>query len=330
MFIFFLITLAFSNVCTFDENIKSYDFLPEENYHERYCDTPCPCSGDDCTMDFTNVQVRNITNATGEIGTLITKDYEYTFSLEIPSQETLQINKLQIRSYRTHFKLGEESTLIVKTTEKDETYEHSNYTTLIRCNTKCTIKDSEFVKEVNDSISFISNKDEEGEIIPSTISIENVKFHVQHDSDKFNQNYVREKTTVEKLSAVFVIDDENIDSFDIIPLFYASEGFAETILDNNAVTVESKADMIWTIKLKCDNKWIVAIKGTEDKELSECYDPTITDGDVELADACETAFIVIICLADTALAILLVVFAVLALIPVIKKKRSEKYTQINE
>ncbi|KAL7718888.1 Uncharacterized protein QTN25_003839 [Entamoeba marina] len=79
MFLLF-ITLTFADYCSVDTNYDGVDYNSIAIYNQRYCGNVCPCSGNDCIMDFTESNQREIGNVTGEIGTLITRSSKSTFT----------------------------------------------------------------------------------------------------------------------------------------------------------------------------------------------------------------------------------------------------------
>lgn len=324
MFVLFLIALVSADKCTYDSTRTSDDYLLLDNYHERYCSHSCPCDSlENCEMDFTYSGFRELQNASGEIDVFTTREYNYTFAINVPADKTYKIGKTQIKSARMHYKLGENSVLTVGTQEVVEGYEKATLNTIVRCNKKCTVKDSKFPKGIKEQISFMAEKDGEA-FIDSEITLENVEFYVQSESEHFEKNYAREQLKVNMKNVNFVID-EDVTNKEVIGLFFSTiplEGFDVKITLNN-----NPNNNQYEIKQQCDNKWLVAVKQGSTAQI-KCDDPTISYGDADLEDDCEIAFIVIIVLADVALFTLIAVFLVLILVPIIKNKKAKKYQEI--
>ncbi|EDR28759.1 hypothetical protein EDI_342090 [Entamoeba dispar SAW760] len=314
MLLIFFIALALANKCTFDEHISdNTNYQDGSVYHERYCDTLCPCEGDDCEMDFSSTPSREIVNVTGQIGTLITRAYDLTFAIYV--NDVFKTNNVILKSQRIQYKLANSSTITIGSQAVEENNTVATGNTIFRCAGTCTISDSTIAKTGNESISFICEKD----LSEASYNIINTVFTVSFDSDSFSHIYARENVIFSVLDNVkFIVDateeklNENAEV--AIPLMYNAKGFPEKM--TVSVSAENKE---YDVVNQCDGQWLVAVpKGTN--VTIDCFDPTVTTGSESLETGCEIAFIVIICLADTTLLIVLIVFGTLALLPMIKRK----------
>lgn len=323
--IFFLLATAIATKCTYDSSRDSTDYLLLDNYHERYCTHACPCDGVEggCEMDFTYAPFRELENVTGTIEKLTTRDYEFTFAVNVVAGETYSVDEVELKCARMHYKLKEGSTLTVGTQKVSEGAKDATLTTIVRCDTSCTVKDSTFPKSIEDQISFMPEKKGD-KFVESALTLDNVVFEVQSKSGHFEKNYARDHLTVTMKKATFVVE-EDVSNVDVIGLFYSSIPLVDPV-----ATVELKnnpTNAVFNIVQQCNGNWLVAQKEGSDATI-KCEDPTISYGDAQLEEDCEIAFIVIVCIADITLVILICVFVILSLIPVIKKKKAKKYEQI--
>ncbi|KAL7713921.1 Uncharacterized protein QTN25_008481 [Entamoeba marina] len=306
-----LVAVVFADYCSVDNSLDGVDYTLNDIYNQKYCGDVCPCTGDDCTMDFSNSNQREIGNVTGSIGTLITRYYELTYALYI--EDSFVVNKVIVNSIRTQYKLDEAAKLSVVSTEKNENATDSSFTTIFRCNKECTVFDSNFVKEKDNSYSFIAERNDDDEDIPSTLTLQNVHFTIGYVSDENAYIYARENVALKLQDVQFTIDGSDDEKTKYastpIPLIYNAKGFEESV-----VTVDGD----YTVESKCDGKWIVAVP-TGAKEF-ECFDPTITTGSEGLEQGCNIAFIIMYSFSLATLAVILTVFAVLLLIPFVKSK----------
>ena len=166
---------------------------------------------------------------------------------------------------------------------------------------------------------------EDKEFIESKLLIQNVDFYVQSAAEHFEKNYARDKLTVTLDDVRFHVA-EDMTNVNVIGLFYSSIPLVDPQV---AVIFEQNAEDLANFEIiqQCENKWLVARRINSGAEIV-CEDPTVSYGDEELEKDCETAFIVLASLFDVALVILLIVFAVLLLIPVFKKKSTKQYQEI--
>lgn len=327
MMLIFLLSVAFASKCTYDSTRTSDDYMIEDNYHERYCEHVCPCSSEngECAMDFTYAEYRDLKNVQGTIDTLITRDYKYTFAVLVAEGQTFEVKETQSKAARINYRLAKDSTLIVGNQVKAENDTDATVTTIVRCNTKCTVKNSKFPKSIEEQISFMPEMNEDKTFIPSELTLENVEFEVQSTSGHFEKNYAREQLKVKMNNVKFNVE-EDMANVEVIGLFYSVEplelGKVELVFAKDTANV---AD--YTITTQCDGKWLVALKNGSQAQV-QCDDPTVSYGDEELEQDCETAFIVIASLFDIALFIIVAFFVVMLLIPVFKKKSTTQYQEI--
>ncbi|KAL7718863.1 Uncharacterized protein QTN25_003815 [Entamoeba marina] len=312
MFLLF-ITLTFADYCSVDTNYDGVDYNSISIYNQRYCGNVCPCSGNDCIMDFTESNQREIGNVTGEIGTLITRDFDYTFAFYIDN--VFKVNKAIISSTRTQYKINDNSALSIAQSEKLEGSSKSTFTTIFRCDGECTIFDSEFIKEKENSITFISEKNDNGVEKNVVFTLQNIHFNLGFVSNQNSYIFAREHVTTILQNILFTIggtnDDTQTYSKTPIPLFYNANGFVDV-----NTTVEGVNN--YTLNIVCDGKWLIA--SPTNSVNFQCFDPTITTGSEGLEKGCNIAFIVMISLSLLTLFTILIAFAILLTIPFVKSK----------
>nr|BAN41184.1 hypothetical protein [Entamoeba invadens] len=340
--LFLLVALAFCASaevkCTFDKNTESSDqtnFEVNENYHERYCGTECPCRGvEGCVLDYTEFPDRDLSNVTGTVATIIGKTYDLTFALRV--KDTLSVETVMLGSNRTQYKLEEGATLSVGKQQKVGGT-NGSFCTIIRCTKSCTIKNSNFEKDLDYSITFINNPDNTE--TNTTINIDTVTFTIDFASDDRQQVFTRENVVMGTLKAVFKIKGTNEDVLNHantqVPLFYSENGFNKENTEVTAQLNDGLTGITYTVDYQCDGKWIVAVPSGDSKPI-ECFDPTISTGDQSLEDGCDIAFIVIICMADVTLLLVLGVFGTLAILQFLKNRKhagtegADAYMKIND
>ena len=304
-----LVALSSAYYCQVDPSEASTNYLNETGYEQKYCTedkVSCPCSGSDCTIDYKEYTEREVYNVSGNVYTFITRNYSYTFALNITDE--FIADQVQVYSKRVQYKLQDGASLTVK---KIVLGENGTYATLVRCNGTCTVKDSAFVLQDGEAVSFINDKDAEK---TSTIVLDNVEFEVPAVTGDNSHVYSRENVAVNLKNVKFNIED-NGNNTEFVYLFYGVNEF-----DVENVTAETDAGVAFQTKEICNGTWLVAYKEGFDPETIECINPTVSSEDEGLEDGCLISFIVIVCLADTTLFIILCIFAVLLLLPLIKRK----------
>jgi len=327
MLFLLFIALSFADKCTYDEHRDNTDYYNNENYHERYCATICPCNIKEdptCEMDFTSAPMREMENVTGSVNELVTRNYEYTFAFNVKG--SFSAEKVLIKSGRVHYKLADGASLTIKDQVASEDISFATGNTIIRCAGKCTVNNSKFPKRKDESISFIADGDNS-----AVYKVEQNTFQVSFESDEFSQNYVRENVNFESFvgNNFVVIDDEavvNANANKPIPLFYSATSFPENVEKDNVITVAGSKS--YSLKLSCGGKWLTGVPDAS-VEYTECVDPTVTKGSKSLEEGCNIAFIVVIVLADTTLLLVVLTFVVLLLLPLIKRKLGKgEYSKI--